>query len=144
MAVGSSESRGPLLLLMMVLVAAGGWNFVRNTRIEGAEVRIYRAYSDAELQELVSVYQSEVEQRTKAYRQVADRDIQVKDRALLGAQVNEFERVQRLSQQRRALGDQVTDSQISLEQIEREKQKRAADRPIYKMILRRLFSIEKA
>ncbi len=140
MAAGLSENRGPIGLLLAVLVLAGGWNFVRNTRSDNAEVRIYRGYSDAELEELTSVYQREIDQRTDTYRQVADRGVVVRDRALLGGQVEEFERVQRLSQHRRALGNQVTDQQISLELIEREQQKRAADRPIYKMIFRRLFN----
>jgi uncharacterized small protein (DUF1192 family) len=140
MAVGSSENRGPLVLLLVVLVAAGGWNFFRNTRIDNAEVRLYRGYSDAELDELISVYQSEIDQRTKAYRQVADRGIVVQDRALLGDQVDEFERVQRLSQHRRDMAAQVTDNEISLEQLEIEQRKRAADRPIYKMIFRRLLT----
>ena len=144
MAAGFGESRGQLVLLLLVLVAAGGWNFVRNTRIDNAEVRIYRGYSDAELEQLISVYQSEVDQRTKAYRQVADRDVQVRNRARLGEQVNEFERIQRLSQHRRDMAGQVTDNQISLEQIELEQRKRAADRPIYKMIFRRLFSFRPA
>ena len=105
-----------------------------------AEVRLYRGYSDAELEALLSVYQSEIDQRTKVYRDVADRDIVVRDQPLLGEQVDEFERVQRLSQHRRDLAGDVTDNQISLEQLEIERQKRAADRPVYKMILRRLFS----
>ena len=144
MAAGSSNNRGPLVLLLAILVAAGSWNFVRNTRTDNAEVRIYRGYSDAELEELISVYQREVDQRTETYRRVADRGVVVRDRALLGGQVDEFERVQRLSQQRRALGGQVTDNQISLEQIEIEQRKRAADRPIYKMIFRRLFTFGSA
>ncbi len=142
MAGGSGENRGPVVLLLLVLVAAGGWNFVRNTRIDNAEVRIYRAYSDVELEELITVYQGEVDQRTKAYRQVADRNIVVREPKLLGAQVDEFERVQRLSQHRRDMAGQVTDNQISLEQIEIERGKRRADRPIYKMILRRLLNFD--
>ena len=144
MAAGSSNNRGLLVLLVAILVVAGGWNFVRNTRTDNAEVRIYRGYSDAELEALISVYQREVDQRTETYRRVADRGVVVRDRALLGGQVDEFERVQRLSQQRRALGGQVTDNQISLEQIEIEQRKRAADRPIYKMIFRRLFTFGSA
>jgi hypothetical protein len=142
MAGGSGENRGPVVLLLIVLVAAGGWNFVRNTRIDNAEVRIYRGYSDVELKELIAVYQGEVDQRTKAYRQVADRNIVVREPTLLGAQVDEFERVQRLSQHRRDMAGQVTDNQISLEQIEIERDKRRADRPIYKMILRRLLNFD--
>ena len=142
MAGGSGENRGPVVLLLIVLVAAGGWNFVRNTRIDNAEVRIYRGYSDVELEELIGVYQGEVDQRTKAYRQVADRNIVVREPTLLGAQVDEFERVQRLSQHRRDMAGQVTDNQISLEQIEIERAKRRADRPVYKMILRRLLNFD--
>jgi len=140
MAAGSSESRGPIVLVLVVLVAAGGWNFIRNTRVDNAEMRIYRGYSDAELEQLVSGYESEVDERTAAYRQVADRDIVVRDRAMLGDQVDEFERVQRLSQRRKDVAGQVTDNQISLEQIEIEQRKRVADRPIYKMIFRRLLT----
>ncbi len=140
MAGGSSGNWGSLVLLLAVLVAVGGFNFIRNTRTENAEVRLYRGYSDTELEELLSVYQSEIDQRTQAYRKVADRDIVVRDRPMLGEQVDEFERVQRLSQHRRDMAGDVTDNQISLEQLEIERRKRAADRPVYKMILRRLFT----
>jgi hypothetical protein len=144
MARGSSEGRGPVVLVLVILVAAGGWNFVRNTRIENAEVRFYRGYSDTELEELTSVYESEIDQRTAAYRKVADRSIVVQEGALLGERVDEFERVQRISQKRKDMAGKVTDNQISLEQIELEWQKRAANRPVYKMIFRRLISFGSA
>jgi uncharacterized small protein (DUF1192 family) len=140
MAGGSSENWGSLVLLLVVLAVAGGFNFIRNTHTENAEVRLYRGYSDAELEELISEYQSEIDQRTKAYRKVADRDIVVRDQSMLGEQVDEFERVQRLSQHRKDMAGEVTDNQISLERLEIERQKRAADRPVYKMILRRLLT----
>jgi hypothetical protein len=52
--------------------------------------------------------------------------------------INEFERVQYLSKQRRESAYQVTDNQILVDQLAKEQVLRERDRPTYKMILRRL------
>lgn len=136
----SEGRKGPLVLLLLILAGAGGWNYARNVKLEDAEPRPYRGHSDQELEQLIAAYQVEIDRHQDRYRAVAGRDVAIRDPALLGDRVDEFERVQRISRQRREVGGQLTDNMVSLEGLEAERAKRQADRPAYKKILRRLFS----
>ena len=68
----------------------------------------------------------------------AAKKVTVQDGGLLEEQIDEFERVQRLSKQRRERAYQVTDNQILVEQLAAEQVTRERNRPIYKMIFRRV------
>jgi hypothetical protein len=133
----------PLHLLIILLVGVGGWNFYTNTQLENAVPRPFQNYSDAGLEQLISQYQGDMDVHNKRYQAATSGpSVRVQERGHLGDQVNEFERVQRISQQRRGMENQVTDRQISLDQLRSEQGKRAADRPIYRLVFRRLFSRE--
>jgi hypothetical protein len=130
---------GQTVILLVILCAAGGWNYHRNTLIEDAAPRPYRGYSDEELNQLISAYQDEVDIQMARYRKsAAAKQVTVQDGGLLEDQIDEFERVQRLSEQRRQRAYQVTDNQILAEQLAAEQLTRERDRPIYKMIFRRV------
>jgi hypothetical protein len=64
--------------------------------------------------------------------------VTVQDGGLLEERIDEFERVQRLSKQRKERAYQVTDNQILVEQLAAEQVTRERNRPIYKMIARRV------
>jgi hypothetical protein len=130
-----------VMLLLALLVGAAGWNFHQNTQADEATLRPFRAYSDADLEQLISQYQG-VNVAGGRVQQVSGASAGSQNVSLLGAQVSEFERVQKISEQRRAVADQAFDRQTSLEQLQYEQGKRQADRPIYKMIFRRLFTFE--
>ncbi len=138
MAKSSGTSR-PLLILLLILSAVGGWNYKRNTDAESVEVRPYRSYSDSELEQLKWAQQSESDARDAIYRAGA-RKVTVQDRSLLGARVEEFERVQKVSAQHRERAYQVSESQASISIIEAEQATREKERPIYKLIMRRAFT----
>jgi hypothetical protein len=139
MAGGSDVRVGQTVILLVILAAAGGWNYHRNAVIEDAVPRPYRGYSDEELNQLVSAYQGEVEIQMARYRKsTAGNQTTVRDGGLLEEQIDEFERVQRLSKQRKESAYQVTDNQILVEQLAKEQVARERDRPIYKMIMRRV------
>ncbi len=139
MASGSDKSVGPIMILLVILGAAGGWNYHRNTLIDDAVVRPYRNYSDEDLHQLISAYRSEVEVQMARYRNdPVAKTVAVRDAGLLGDQIAEFERVQRLGKQRKESAYQVTENQILVEQLATEHLTREMNRPIYKMIFRRL------
>ena len=139
MASGSDKSVGPIMILLVILGAAGGWNYHRNTLIDDAVLRPYRNYADEDLQQLISAYRSEVEVQMGRYRNdPAAKTVAVRDAGLLGDQIEEFERVQRVSKQRQERAYRVTENQILAEQLAKEQVARERDRPIYKMIFRRL------
>ncbi len=75
------------------------------------------------------------------YRNAPERnELKVADGGLIEQRIGEFERVQRLSQQRQQRAYEVTEIQILVEQLAKEKLTRERDRPLYKMILRRATS----
>ncbi len=139
MAGGSDVRMGQTMILLVILCAAGGWNYHRNALIDDAVPRPYRGYSDEELSQLISAYQGEVEIQMARYRNSAvGKNVTVQDGGLLEERIDEFERVQRLSKQRRERAYQVTDNQILVEQLAAEQVTRERNRPIYKMIFRRV------
>jgi hypothetical protein len=139
MAGGSDVRTGQILILLVILCTAGGWNYHRNTQIDDAVPRPYRGYSDEELSQLISAYQGEVEIQMARYRKsTAGKNVTVQDGGLLEERIDEFERVQRLSKQRKERAYQVTDNQILVEQLAAEQVTRERNRPIYKMIARRV------
>ena len=139
MAGGSDVRVGQTLILLVILCAAGGWNYHRNTLIDDAVPRPYRGYSDEELNQLISAYQGEVEVQMERYRNsTAAKKVTVQDGGLLEERIDEFERVQRLGEQRKERAYQVTDNQILVEQLAAEQLTRDRNRPIYKMIFRRV------
>jgi hypothetical protein len=139
MAGGSDVRMGQTVILLVILCAAGGWNYHRNTLIDDAVPRPYRGYSDEELNQLISAYQDEVEVQMARYRKSsAAKQVTVQDGGLLEERIDEFERVQRLGEQRKERAYQVTDNQILVEQLAAEQLTRDRNRPIYKMIFRRV------
>jgi hypothetical protein len=141
MAGGSDVRAGQILILLVILCAAGGWNYHRNAVIDGAVQRPYRGYSDEELNQLASAYQAEVEVQMERYRNsAASNKVVVRDGGLLDDRIDEFERVQHLSKKRRERAYRVTENQILVEQLAQEQVARERNRPVYKMIFRRLTS----
>ena len=140
MAARSGDNKGTLTVLIVLVIGVGGWNFYQNTQLDNAAPRPYRSNSDAEIGQLISQYEAEMGRQTQRYREVSKHKVQIQNRGLLGDQLDEFERVQKISQQRRGVARQVTDNQIALDHLESELQKREADRPVYKMFFRRLVT----
>jgi hypothetical protein len=141
MASGSDTRVGPALIMLVILGAAGGWNYHRNAQIDAAVLRPYRSYSDDELHQLISAYRNEVEVQLVRYQNApAVKTVAARDGGLLGEKIQEFERAQRVSKQRQERAYQVTDNQILAEQLAKEQVARDRDRPIYKMIFRRVTS----
>ncbi len=141
MAGGSDVRAGQILILLVILCAAGGWNYHRNAVIDDAVPRPYRGYSDEELNQLASAYQAEVEVQMERYRNsAASNKVVVRDGGLLDDRIDEFERVQHLSKKRRERAYRVTENQILVEQLAQEQVARERNRPVYKMIFRRLTS----
>ena len=141
MAGGSDARVGQTLILLVILCAAGGWNYHRNAVIEDSVPRPYRTYSDEELDQLVSAYRDEVEVQMARYRNsTASANVAVRDEGLLEDRIGEFERVQHLSKKRKDSAYKVTENQILVEQLAQEQVTREQNRPIYKMILRRATS----
>jgi len=139
MAGDPSSRTGQTLILLAILCGVAGWNYHRNAAIENARPRPYRSYSDEQLHQLISAYKDEVDAQMEHYRKTQDKSpVEVQGGGLIGDQIDEFERVQQLGQKRQQRAYKVTDNQILVEQLAKEELARERDRPIYKMIFRRL------
>lgn len=127
-----------LLVLVGILVGGGTWNYRRNLKIEEAEPRPYRSYSFEQLESLKAAYQKQVDTYTQRYREASSRQVRVREGGLIGEQVDEFERVQRISQGTRAIADQYAKNQVQLDALVAEMSRRARERETWKVFLTRL------
>jgi ABC-type molybdate transport system substrate-binding protein len=112
------SSHAMLLLVLLGLIAgAGGWNYRRNVAIEAAEPRPYGSYSLEDLESLKSAYESETSRHKKNYRAASSRKVEVRDGGLIGDQVVEFERVQRISRGKRDIASVYAKNQVQLDEV---------------------------
>jgi hypothetical protein len=128
----------PLVILLGILAGAGTWNYRRNVKLEEEVPRPYRSYSLEDLENLKAAYQAEVDAHTARYRAASGRKVAVRDGGLIGDQVSEFERVQRISQGKRAIASQFAKNQVQLEGVLAEISQRASEREPWRVFLNRL------
>ena len=127
-----------LLLLLGLITGVGGWNYRRNIQIEAVEPRPYRSYSLEDLESLKGAYQSETNKHMDHYRAASSRKVDVRDGGLIGDQVVEFERVQRISQGKRDIANVYAKNQVQLDEILAEISYRARVGQGWKLHLTRL------
>lgn len=114
----------PLVLVLLLLLGAAGWNYQRNWRLEQAEPRPYRAYDDQELALLVEAYQqesSELEARAEAMPAPSS---QTRSGALLQERVDAFQRARRAGEAKRRLASQADRRTAVLEALRAEQARR--------------------
>ena len=139
---GGSGALIPLLVLLLLLGGGGAWNYRRNLERESQEDRPMRGYAEADLEKLLAAY--EKEQEGAARRAGATRRATAKDGPgqLVGEKVREFERVQRASQRVRDAHGDLAETELMVERIELELQRRDAERDPMAVFIRRLTTIE--
>ena len=106
-----------LLLLVGLVSGAGAWNYRRNVAIEATEPRPYRSYSLADLEALKGAYESETNKHKDHYRSASSRTVAVREGGLIGDQVVEFERVQRISRGKRDIASVYAKNQVQLDEV---------------------------
>ncbi len=140
MARRRSSSKGPLLLVLLALLAGfGGWNYHRNTQAEAAEYRPYRGYSREDLDSLVSAYRAEIDTYRKRYEAATGFKVQIRNASHIGQKVREFERVQRISRATREIGARLIEREAALERIQEEKSRRGREAQRVRLFLERVF-----
>ena len=131
----------PLLLLLAILVGAGAWNYRRNAALEEMDYRPFRGYTDEAIEQLIDAYEGQHEHSSKRFDAAASRNLKVEGKAHFGEQVQEFERVQRVSRNTRALRDDLAESQTSLKLLREEASKRAGERQKLRLFFKRLLTV---
>jgi hypothetical protein len=140
----AKEKGNQVVLLLLVLglaSGAGAWNYRRNVELEAAEPRPYGSYSLQDLEALKGAYESETDKHMDHYRAASSRKVDVRDGGLIGAQVVEFERVQRISQGKRDIANVYAKNQVRLDEVNAEITYRAQADEGLKLHLTRLIRI---
>ena len=129
------------LLVLAILVGAGAWNYRRNAAVEEEDYRPFRGYTDEAIEQLIDAYEDQHERSSKRFEAAASRKVKVEGKAYFGEQVQEFERVQGISKNTRALRDGIAESQTSLKLLREEASKRARERQKLRLFFERLFTM---
>ena len=130
-----------LLLVLVVVVAGLGLNYVRNYRSEQQDEKIerpYAGYNSAALDVLAEGYRVELVAAEKRY---AGRRVETRKRHHFGDQVREFERVQRETRKERDRALDLAQIRRDFDAIEAEQRQRAAGGDGLAAHLERLFAL---
>jgi hypothetical protein len=128
-----------LLLALLGLIAGfGAWNYKRNFELEAVEPRPYRGYSLEDLQTLEGAYQAEVDKHQTRYSAASNRVVKVRGGGFISDQVDEFERVQKIGQGKRAIASDYAKNRVQLDEIVAELSTRSSMGNDWQLHLRRL------
>lgn len=129
----------PILVLLIAVAGAGGYNYWRNLQIENAQPRPYRGYSDADLMALHEAHGQE-RGNLEARYQATKTSGKVRGGGFIDQQIAEFDRVHREGRASRRLGGEVASHESVMAVIEQEQAIRARDASAIAMHWRRLSS----
>lgn len=136
-------SAGLLLGILLVLAAAGAWNYRRNLAAEQAEraKRPLAGYTTADLEALAGAYRAEVAALSSRYDAARGQRVATEEQGFFGEQIDEYERVRRRSGQRREAGAELGQGEAALRDVEAELRARGAEGgSAWSVHLRRLTS----
>ena len=119
----AGHATGTLLLLLVLLLGLGGWNYHRNWQIEKQTERHrpYQSYAEADVEALREAYRAELE-GVRAQFDAAKRK-RVRPQRDLGSisdNVNQFQRTARTSHAIRDAAASVAERQSQIAELDRE------------------------
>jgi hypothetical protein len=131
-----------ILVLLVILGAAGEYNYQRNKGAEEQTApRSYRGYSDAAIAELIDAYQQEIEALESRYDAARNRNLETRSPGLIDEQIEEFERAQKVGATTRSMGADVAQQEAVLRELRKEQSLRGGTLDSLKLRLRRLLTI---
>ena len=119
----SGRATGSLVLLLLVLVGAGGWNYYRNLQLEKASDgdRPYKSYAVEDLESLRAAYAAELEGgRARFDSAKRQRARPTGDVGSIAGNVEQFQITTRASSAIREAAAGVAAQQGQVEQLDRE------------------------
>ena len=139
----AKESRGgskalQLMVLLAIVGGAGTWNYRRNVAFEDAEYRPFRNYTEQDLASLRGAYEQEAEVYEQHMKRTHANKVRVREAGLIGEQVREFERVQRIGREKRRATSELAERQVTIEQLQHEQRRRDEERDKLMLFLRRV------
>jgi hypothetical protein len=132
----------PLLVLLLLLGGAGGWNYHRNVERESQVDRPYRSYAEADLEKLLAAYEQEAERASRRAGATRRASVRESQGQLVGESVREFERVQRANRRVRDAQGDLAESELMVERISKEIAHRDQERDPTALFLRRLTTLD--
>jgi len=131
-----------VLLGIVVLAAAGCWNYQRNLEAEqrAASARPLHGYSTGDLEALADAYRQEIAMHAARYASQKTKRTEARDRAYFDEQVHEFENVQKHSSRVREAGAELSVREADLARIEAELRARGGVESDLDRHLRLLFT----
>jgi hypothetical protein len=117
------RATGPLAFLLLLLIAAGGWNYHRNLQAEQAsqDTRPYGNYSVDDLESLRDAYASELSGVQANFDSAKrNRARPVGDVGSIAGNVEQFQKTKRASSAIRAAAASVSERQEEIDALDRE------------------------
>jgi hypothetical protein len=140
----SGRATGMVVLLLIVMFAAGGWNYHRNLQItqEAEGLRPFASYAVADLEALREAYQSDLEKvRVRFDRAQSQRVRPLRDVGSMSRNVAQFAQTTRTSSAIRNAAGKVSDREGQIAELDRELDLRSRFGEGIKLHLKRLITI---
>lgn len=141
----AGNTTGSLVFVLVILLAAGAWNYHRNYRreLESAQSRPYSGYSvrDVELLRDAVAAELEVARARLARAQQGRAARTVRDQGSVAGNVRQFDRTARASEALRAASGDVAERESMKAALDRELALRADSASGWMLHLRRLASL---
>jgi hypothetical protein len=131
-----------LVAALVFLGVAGATNYHRNVSREAQQLRPFRGYADADLDTMLEAYRTDADSLSGRYVATQQGRTALRGGGLIDQQIDQFERIQQRREVIREAGAQLSMREADIQQIEKEKKLRAAERNRFMLILRRLTTFE--
>jgi len=132
---------GIMISALLVLIVAFGANFGRNFKADIEKPRPWKGYTDENLSAMATALKGEIERLTSKYESAKNGSTRARDMGFLAEQVDEYHRVQKQTQNTRALGSSLGEKEAMLREIEAEQTYRQANQTILQTFLRRTLTL---
>ena len=111
-----------VLLFVLVIAAAGAWNYRRNLVLEEQQenARPLSGYSTEDLEALADAYRQEIAAHEGRYAAQKSQRAEARNRAYFDQQVKEFEKVQQQAGRVRDAGAEIAVREVDLKRVEEE------------------------
>ncbi len=132
---------GFLVLILLLAVAAGAWNYHRNLAAEHAVHRPFQGYGEADLDALAGALRTRSEHQSERYEIATGRRAVPGTKRYFDEQVAEFERVQRVGASKKHAQRDLAGSRVTLKLLDEERVYRARERERVRVFFERLLRI---
>lgn len=125
-------------LLLLVVVGLGGANFYRNLQEEKRQERAFGSYSDADIQAMVLGMLQEVDQLNALYEAQKGIDSRARNKGSMKGNIDEFERVQDATRLVKDLGQDASQKEVLLRELQEEAELRSRNSDALQVFIRRV------